>query len=342
MLKYIAIIVTFFLIGYWFWQSPQVTLSDSSNMNSSTISDRAVDDSLSVTPQKQNILPEFLQNSSLKGTTIDGLYPVDKDGNLLFSEDIKHRFEYFLSTMGEFSLAQVQQMIREDITLNLEEPARSQALQLFKDYVGYKYALADLEKSLQAPQEYELNDIERMRYQLQQLRDKRREYFNQETVDAFFGFDEMYDDFMLSRLEIQANSQLTAAQKAEQIESLEQSLPEEVKAMREETQKVSEVFKVTEEMREQGASDSEIFELNSQEFGQEAAMRLQALDEKRQEWQNQVDMYIEEKQQLQSNDSLSDAEKTERLNNLLSSFNENERRRLKAYELMRQEQGDTN
>ena len=338
MLKSTLAIAVILIVIFVMWSKPSVTVSESQKaMHAELSSATAAISSDKQTIAGNNQLPEFLNSSSLKGTSIDGLYPVDDEGNLLLSGSIKHRFEYFLSTMGEFSLEQVQQMIRDDIELNLQEPARSQALKLFEDYVGYKYALADLEQSLQAPQEYEINDIERMRLQLQQLRDKRREYFSQEAVDAFFGFDELYDDFMLNRLEIQASTQLTSEEKAAQISSLEQNLPEQVRSMRDDTQRVSQVFEITQDMREQGANEAEIFERNTQEFGQEAAERLRVLDTKRQAFQQKVDEYLTNKKAIENNEDLSLSDKQEKLAELIASFDDSERRRLNAYELMQKE-----
>ena len=338
MLKILLALSIALLLFLVVWLKPSAVLTEP-DLEALTVSQTLVSSSKQEHHAKQmnNQLPGFLQGSSLKGTSIDGLYPVDEHGNLLLSAAIKHRFEYFLSTMGEFSLEEVQKMIRDDIELNLEEPARSQALQLFDDYLGYKYALSELEQSLQAPQEYEMNDIQRMRLQLQQLRDKRREYFNQDAVDAFFGFDELYDDFMLNRLEIQSSSQLTAQEKAEQIRSLEQNLPEEVRTMRDDTQRASQVFEVTNDMREQGATDEEIFQHNSQAFGQEAAQRLQQLDRQRKVFQQQADQFFTQKQTILADDTLTETEQQQQINQALEGFDENQRRRLKALELMARE-----
>lgn len=338
MLKILLALSIALLLFLVVWLKPSAVLTES-DLEALTVSQTLVSSSKQERHAKQmnNQLPGFLQGSSLKGTSIDGLYPVDEHGNLLLSAAIKHRFEYFLSTMGEFSLEEVQKMIRDDIELNLEEPARSQALQLFDDYLGYKYALSELEQSLQAPQDYEMNDIQRMRLQLQQLRDKRREYFNQDAVDAFFGFDELYDDFMLNRLEIQSSSQLTAQEKAEQIRSLEQNLPEEVRTMRDDTQRASQVFEVTNDMREQGATDEEIFQHNSQAFGQEAAQRLQQLDRQRKVFQQQADQFFTQKQTILADDTLTETEQQQQINQALEGFDENQRRRLKALELMARE-----
>lgn len=286
----------------------------------------------------QNALPEKLKSTSLKGTTIDGLYPVDENGNLMLSKDIKQRFEYFLSTMGEFELDDVLAMIKEDISLNLSSPAREQASKLFDDYVAYKFALSELEASLDPAESYELNDISRMRMQLEKMREVRREYLSLEAVDAFFGFDEMYDDFMLASLEIKNNTQLTQLEKHEQLKSLESSLPEDVREMRDETQRISQVFLLTEEMKKEGSSESEIYELNEKEFGQAAAERLKKLNENRNQWQNRVDHYLSKKMTIMNNDDLSVSEKDVEIETLKrSSFLEKEYSKLSAYELMSQE-----
>ena len=275
------------------------------------------------------------QLTSLKGTDKDGAYPTDEQGNLLMSAAIKERFEYFLSTLGEFPLESVLQMVRDDIELSLKSPAKEQALKLFDDYIAYKYSLAELEKSMDAAQDYEINDIERFRMQLDRLRDKRREYLQQDTVDAFFGFDEMYDDFMLARLEIQNSSQLTKQEKIEQINSLEDSLPEAVKNMRDDSQKVSQAFKVSEAMREEGANDEEVFEYNSQQFGQEAAVKLQDLNDQRAAWKSRVENYLQKKANIEINDSLDSQQKLDSITELREQqFSENEIKRLPAFEII--------
>jgi lipase chaperone LimK len=291
-----------------------------------------------IVSKMSNQLPDDLLETSLKGTEIDGLYPVDQDGNLLFSKSIKHRFEYFLSLMGEFDLDQVLQMIKDDINLNLTSPAKEQALKLFDDYVAYKYALTELEASLAAAEGYELNDIERIRAQLQQMRDVRREYLPIDAVDAFFGFDEMYDDFMLTSLEIKNNQQLTESEKQKQLTGLENNLPQDVQAMRDETQRISQVFLITEEIKNAGGTDEDVFAINEQEFGQEAALRLQALNQQRSEWQSRVDNYVRSKQAIENNSTLTQEQIDEQVEQLKEiQFDLSELNKLSAYELMKRQ-----
>ena len=324
------------LLGLWVL-SPSQSLVDN-NLNLKSALRAQATTSTSGSSADKVLINPALKTSSLKGTDIDGMYPVDESGNLLFSKSIKYRFEYFLSTLGEFPLEQVLQMVRDDIQLNLQDPARQQALALFDDYIAYKYALAELEGSFEAGASYESQDIQKLRFQLQQLRDKRREYLPSEAVDAFFGFDELYDDFVLTSLEIKHSQQLTAQEKHQQLKSLEQSLPSDVQQMRDETTRISHVFKLTQEMKEQGASEDDIFEYNSQKFGQQAAERLKVLDKNRQTWQLKVQNFLVAKQAIEAQDELSDIEKTDKINVLKSDqFSQQEQARLPAFELMHKE-----
>ncbi len=280
-----------------------------------------------------NNLPEVLENSSLKGTQIDGLYPVDDQGNLLLADDIKHRFEYFLSLMGEFPLDAIMQMVRDDITLNLQEPARSQALKLFEDYIAYKHNLVALESQLEAPAQYEVDDIQRLRYQLQQLRNLRSQYLGEAAADAFFGFDDIYDDYMLNRIEITNNRQLSDSEKQAQLEALQQQLPPELNDMREETARISRAFHHVQSLKEQGADEQAVFDYNSQQFGQEAAIRLQQLEQSRAQWQDRIDDYLQAKSRIEADEGLTQEEKTEAIETLRQQqFNATERKRLAAYE----------
>ena len=325
------------IIAWWFMPSSQVIESHRSNTLPEAMPHQVENQPTESSKSLANDKIDW-QKTSLKGTDIDGMYPVDSDGNLLFSAAIKHRFEYFLSTMGEFPLDDVLQMVKGDIEANLTSPAKEQALKLFDDYIAYKYALVELEKTFEPSQHYEVSNIERFRHQLEQLRNKRREHLDSEAADAFFGFDELYDDFMLSQLEIQNNSQLTPSEKQQQIQALQQGLPEDVRQMREETERISKVFELTQEMKEEGASESQVFDYNSQQFGQEAAQRLQALDENRQAWQQKVDNYLLEKSQILKDDLLSHEEQIQEIKRLANErFTSLELKRLPAFEVMAQD-----
>ena len=330
-----VVLLTVFAWFYLFTSETETSVAVYSDLAKKPVESIDSGSNLSLGNTSQSTVHYDKNNTSLKGTDKDGAYPVDEEGNLLMSIAIKERFEYFLSTLGEFPLEDVLQMVKDDILLSLQSPAKEQALKLFDDYVAYKYSLAELEKSMDVAQDYEINDIERFRAQLDRLRDKRREYLDSDAVDAFFGFDEMYDDYMLARLEIQNNSQLTKAEKAEQIASLEDSLPSNVKDMREQSQAVSQAFKTSEAMREQGASDEEVHQYNAQQFGLEAADKLQDLDTQRAQWKARVQSYLQLKANIEMDLALTDSEKQDAINEMkLQRFSEAELKRLPAFEII--------
>jgi len=337
--SYVAIPVVVIALAWLFMAaptsevvSPQGSLPTASN----TLQGQVQSQGSSLAMQQQamnNTLPEVLENSSLKGTQIDGLYPVDAQGHLVLADDIKHRFEYFLSLMGEFPLDAILQMVRDDIELNLQEPARAEALTLFNDYIAYKRNLVALENQLDAPADYEVDDIQRLRYQLQQLRNLRSQYLGDAVADAFFGFDDIYDDYMLNRIEITNNRQLSDSEKQAQLDALQQQLPAELNDMRAETARVSQAFHHVEELKAAGADDQAVFEYNSQQFGQEAALRLQQLEQTRAQWQARINDYLQHKSRIETDDSLTDDEKTAAIETLRQQqFDVTERKRLAAYE----------
>lgn len=293
----------------------------------------AIESALGQSSSSSKTLPKELDITSLKGTDIDGAYPVDGQGKLILSDDIKHRFEYFLSLMGEFPQEDVLELVREDIKINLKEPALSEAMALFENYIDYKLTLVELEQQLQAPADYEMNDIELMRAQLDKLRNLRKEHLGDEVSDAFYGFDDVYDDYMLNRIEIINNRQLTEEEKQQQLTGLQEQLPPGLQTMRDETARISNAFEAVEQMKQDGASSEEVFQYNSQQFGQQAAFRLQELESQRTAWRERIDDYLWEKADIETDPQMSAQEKQKAIEALQQNrFSATELKRLPAYE----------
>ncbi len=278
---------------------------------------------------------------SLKGTDIDGAYPVAKNGHLLAHISIRERFEYFLSLNGELTLQDIMALIRSDIKKQLTPPAQHEALALLESYIAYKYALKDLANILGAESGISgINgkvDITQYRAQLSQLREIRRDYFNGDITEAFFGFDETYDDFTLDSLTIKHDGSLTADEKSAQLLSLEKNLPEDILQVRTETQSFIKVASVIKTMEDNGATEADLFNYNSQQFGQAAAERLQSVSRSRQGFQRRVNDFISQKSAIKTDASLSLQSQQAQIEILKQAhFSAQEQRRLPALELMAQ------
>lgn len=265
--------------------------------------------------------------ASFAGTQVDGRFEVDQAGNLLVSRDIRRIFDYFLSAIGEEPLAASIQRLQAYIRSQLQPPARDQALVLLEQYLDYKRQLVILEKDL--PQ---LASLDAMRQREQAVQALRAGIFNQDVHQAFFAEEEAYNQFTLQRLAIRQDASLDDRQKAAALDQLRNSLPESLQqAIVPQLQ--NELHQQTLALQAQGASPQQIQQLRLQLVGAEATMRLEALDQQRQRWQQRLGDYRQEKSRIEANQGLNANDKQAAIERLAEEhFDQQERLRLEAAE----------
>ncbi len=272
-------------------------------------------------------LPATLQPlpASFKGTQIDGSLHVDAAGNLLVSEDIRHLFDYFLSSIGEESLQSSVKRLRDYISSQLEQPAENQALVLLDHYLSYKGELVLMERDL--PQMSSLDAIRQREAAVQALRAR---LFSPEAHQAFFAQEEAYNQFNLQRLAISRDDSLDAAAKGAALDHLRESLPAELQdSVLPQLQ--NELHTQTAQLQAQGASAEQIRALRQQLVGTEATVRLEALDQQRAGWNQRVASYSAAKAKIEAQEGLSPTDKANAITQLAEDqFNERERLRLDA------------
>ncbi|MGB0943726.1 MAG: lipase secretion chaperone [Marinomonas sp.] len=245
--------------------------------------------------------------SSLRGTSIAGSYPIDAEGHLLPHISIKHRFDYFMTLLGELSYEQLIELIKEDIKLSLEEPALSEALSLLENYQAYKYALKTLDDEFSNYQ-VSLSDktaiINRQISLYQEIDKLRYEYFELDYRLAFFAQDIADEQALIANL--QGND----------------------KNREEDKTKLTGLINTLElTSKETGES---LFDLQVKEFGVEAAQRLANVRESRNELNTRVKEYLKQKEGI-LNSGLSTQDQSLELKYLIeSSFSLSEQKRLNA------------
>lgn len=144
---------------------------------------------------------------------------------------------------------------------------------------------------------------------------------------------EAEDNYVIARRELAQNTELTAQEREQQLAQLDSSLPSHIRQAREQSLLAVNLSQRTEQLRKQGASQAEIMQLREQTVGAEAALRLQALDEKRQQWQQRVKHYQQQRDAIVRNSGLSAEQQQRALSSLRQEqFNEQEIRRIKAIE----------
>lgn len=268
---------------------------------------------------------ELQMPASLRGTEVDGVFRVDDDGNLIVSEDLRRIFDYFLSSIGEESVQQSVARLRAYIRSELEEPATGQALAILNQYLQYKQELIALERDL--PQLADLNVLRRRDSEVQALRAR---IFSPEVHQVFFGLEERQSAFSLQRLNILHDGSLSDAQKAEQIDRLRDTLPEELQD-HVFSQMHVELRQRSEQLRSQGGTPEQLRSLRQQTVGAAATARLEALDSQRAEWRKRLADYRQARQQIDDNPGLSEQDKAAARTQLAEErFSTQERQRLEA------------
>jgi lipase chaperone LimK len=264
---------------------------------------------------------------SFDGTTVDGQFRVDSAGNLLISEDIRRIFDYFLSALGEDSLQHSIKRLQAYITSQLPIPASEQALALLEQYLQYKQQLVQLEKDL--PQ---MASVDAMRQREQAVQALRASLFSAEAHQVFFGNEEAYNQFTLQRLAIRHDQSLSDDEKAAALDQLRNNLPESMQELIV-PQLQTELRQQTAALQAQGASPQQIQQLRLQLVGAEATARLEALDQRRQQWAQRLNDYRREKALIEANSGLSSSDKAAAIDSLAAErFDDQERLRLAAAE----------
>jgi len=263
--------------------------------------------------------------ASFSGTQVDGEFQLDEQGNLRITRDIVQIFDYFLSAIGEESLAQSIERLQAHIRAQLPAPAEAQALALLEQYLDYKRQLVLLERDL--PQLPSLDALKQREMAVQALRAR---LFSSEVHQVFFAADESYNLFTLERLAIQRNDSLDANAKGAALDRLRDGLSEELQASVL-PQLHTELRSQTSALQAAGGSAEQVQALRQQLVGNQAASRLQALDQQRQNWKQRLERFQQEKSAIENHPGLTSADKQAAIQRLTQEqFDERERLRLDA------------
>jgi lipase chaperone LimK len=264
---------------------------------------------------------------SLEGIDLNIELPLDSEGNLIVGMELKDLFELYLSATGEEELDDILLRIQHALAQQLTTPALEQGYDALKRFIDYKVELANLE---QQPLDNTRSELENIRQQKEILAAIQQEYFSPAENEALFAAETEYDAFMLEHLTIQQNEQLSSAEKQQQVEALEASLPEEIRAGRESAMAPAKVYQQAEVMKSEGQAAAAIYQMRAQALGAEAATALAQLDQQRDQWQQRVTVFSSEHHSI-STSGLSAEDQNSAVNALLArDFDATESIRVRA------------
>jgi len=276
---------------------------------------------------------------SLKGIYFDRDLAIDDDGNLRVSSDVKDIFDFFFSAIEEEDLDVVLARINEYLAYKLEQPALAQAKSLLADYVAYKAALFDLEQSYSAQiSEFTAHGqvgvldgayLQLIEQRLSDVSSLRAKHLTQEAYQAFYSEKEQYDQYMLRKLAINADSTLTQDQKDHAYQALDSEMPEAFIASRDAANPVTKLRQATQSV--DVSNKAQLHQARRALVGEEAATRLSELDQQRADWKMRYDSYARQRDLIINNSGISSEIVQDEINTLRSSlFNSSELTRVMA------------
>lgn len=158
----------------------------------------------------------------------------------------------------------------------------------------------------------------------------RARIFSQTAHQAFFANEEAYDRFTLERLAIQLEPGFDTNAKGAALDRLHAALPAELQDVLV-PQLQTQLRQQTAALQASGGDAAQLRQLRQQLVGNAATERLEALDRRRQAWQQRLAEFEQEKSRIERSQGLGEADKQAAIERLAEQrFDSSERLRLQA------------
>ncbi len=276
--------------------------------------------------------------ASAPATAIPGTAPIDNAARLLelgvagdLSVDAHTRgaLDVLLAALSTPPTAAELQRLEAALRRAVPGEAASQAMALVGRYVDYTQAAATDHAVQQAPTTPD---------ELKALLDKtialRRQHFDADTAQALFGADEAQTRHALALQDIDADPQLSAADKAARVKALRDQLPPQAAAQQPPVSlAMSEMEDKIAALRQQGASTAQIEQVRQSYLGTEAAQALGEMEIQRERWESRYKAFARQKEALGEQNVADMPAQVEAL--LRQHFSEDELPAAKAYDRAR-------
>ena len=227
---------------------------------------------------------------SMAGTQPDGQLDAASGGALKVDSELRHLFDYYLSALGEAELPAIRAGIEQELERRLKPAEAAEAKRLLGQYLAYKRALADAERT-QAVPAGGTSFAAAARNRLLAMQDLRKRFFSPTEAAGLFGDTDARDLDAIARLELVDDKTLTPSQRLQKMADLDRNLPPALLQERAAPLRIVNVEQQVEAARGAGASDDDIFRLRSAAFDPQAASRLAQLDREQAEWLRRVAAY---------------------------------------------------
>ena len=234
---------------------------------------------------------------SLKDTRIPFDLRVDDQNHLIVEGTLRRLFDYFFTLVGEEDVEQIKRRIEEILQRHLPEPAATEALNIFREYVKLKEAELELRTQLSADYAASGTAVD-LQERVRLLRELRQSTLSPTVYDAFYGEEDKRAEYSLQRHTILKDDSLSLEERNAALRALDQQLPESLRRAKEDEYRYEELQQQILQGRENGLSDAEIFQLRSEAYGAEAAERFAEADQQQAQWDQRVATYRRQRQAI--------------------------------------------
>ncbi|OUR86856.1 hypothetical protein A9Q81_27380 [Gammaproteobacteria bacterium 42_54_T18] len=235
---------------------------------------------------------------SLQGTDIPAGLITGSDGNLIVTTQLKRLFDYYFTLLGRKNDAEIIQMLESYISAELEEPARSQALDVLSRHLSLSVAL----ESLPTMGLGDIEDINGLQAFLTARALLRREHLGEEVAGIFYQSEQLYDEYTVSRLAVMQSDLLTETEKTDAFSALLDALPNEFSVPSRRRQAVLTLRALADSAESQEMTPGQLFAARESLIGGDAASRMQRLDNQRERWGLRYQVYLDEADQIKASD----------------------------------------
>ncbi len=240
---------------------------------------------------------------SLSDSPAPSKLDLNEQGQLIINKKVKRLFEFYLSAMGEDTLAECILRIRHELASQLTGEAYISAMEVLEGFLQYQNNIGDIKNDFVARYSQDSYSLERVTEMKQAVRQSRELFFSPQAANAFYQEEDEYDDYMLKKVTIKTNDSLTYDQRLAQYKLLDNQSPQWLSQQDKQANLISHVQKQEKAIRANGGDEHSVQAIRIENYGEEAAQKLAELDIKRGEWQMRVDIYQQEvKQLITSND----------------------------------------
>lgn len=215
-------------------------------------------------------------------------------GDLSVDTHTRGALDVLLASLGNPPTASELQGLEDALRRAMPGEAATQAIALVRRYVDYTRAAAADSATQQAPTTPD---------ELKALLDKtialRRKHFDAATAQALFGAEEALSRHALAVQAIEADPQLSYAEKTARIKTLREQLPPEAASQETpESLAMSEMDQQINALRQQGATAAQIEQVRQRYLGTEAAQSLGEMEAERARWESRYQAFLQQKKAL--------------------------------------------